>query len=101
PFDDLPDRSPHPGRRAGPGPAVRRARALARRARGAGRRRVRYAVSRQAALGRPPAPLVVLAGVAATLLVVPLLTLVVDTPWGSFLTLLGSDAVLDALRITA
>jgi molybdate transport system permease protein len=58
-------------------------------------------VSQQAALGRPPTPLVVLAAVAATLLVVPLLTLVVDTPWGSFLSLLGSDAVLDALRITA
>ncbi|MFA6575260.1 MAG: ABC transporter permease [Nocardioides sp.] len=58
-------------------------------------------MSQQAALGRPPTPLVALAAVAATLLVVPLLTLVVDTPWGSFLSLLGSDAVLDALRITA
>ncbi|MDP2775701.1 MAG: ABC transporter permease [Nocardioides sp.] len=57
-------------------------------------------MSEQAALGRPPVPLVVLAGVAASLLVVPLLTLVVDTPWGSFLSLLTSDAVLDALRIT-
>lgn len=58
-------------------------------------------MSQQAALGRPPTPLVALAAVAATLLVVPLLTLVVDTPWGSFFSLLGSEAVLDALRITA
>ncbi len=58
-------------------------------------------MSREAALGRPPAALVALGGVAATLLVVPLLTLVLDTPWGSFLSLLGSDAVLEALRITA
>jgi len=58
-------------------------------------------VSQQAALGRPPAPLVALAGLAATLLVVPLVTLVVDTPWGSFFSLLGSGPVLEALRITA
>jgi molybdate transport system permease protein len=58
-------------------------------------------VSGQAALGRPPAPLVALAAIAATLLVVPLVTLVVDTPWGSFLSLLASRPVLDALRITA
>lgn len=58
-------------------------------------------MSRPTTLGGPPAALVALAGVAAALLVVPLVTLVVDTPWGSFLSLLRSEPVLEALRITA
>lgn len=52
-------------------------------------------------LGRPPLVLVVPAALAAALLVVPLVTLVLDTPWGSFLDQLGSTAVRDALRLTA
>ncbi|GAA2007328.1 ABC transporter permease [Nocardioides kribbensis] len=45
--------------------------------------------------------LVVPGAVAAALLVVPLVTLVLDTPWGDFLDQLGSAPVLAALRITA
>ncbi|WP_228941343.1 ABC transporter permease [Nocardioides sp. Leaf374] len=52
-------------------------------------------------LGRPPLVLVVPGAVAAALLVVPLVTLVLDTPWGDFLDQLGSAPVLAALRITA
>lgn len=52
-------------------------------------------------LGRPPLVLVVPGALAATLLVVPLVTLVLDTPWGSFLDELGSRAVRDALGVTA
>jgi len=39
--------------------------------------------------------------VAAGLLVVPLVTLALDTPWGSFLDELGTEAVRAALGITA
>jgi len=52
-------------------------------------------------LGRPPLLLLVPGVVAAGLLVVPLATLVLDTPWGSFLDELGTAAVRDALGITA
>ena len=56
---------------------------------------------RTAALGRPPAALVIAGSVAAALLILPLGTLVLATPWSDFLSLLGSEAVLQALRITA
>lgn len=52
-------------------------------------------------LGRPPLVLVVPGAVAATLLVLPLVTLVLDTPWGSFWDEVRTPAVRDALRITA
>ena len=52
-------------------------------------------------LGRAPLALLVPGALAAALLVVPLVTLVLDTPWGSFLDELGTQAVRDALRITA
>lgn len=51
-------------------------------------------------LGRPPLVLVVPAALAAALLVVPLVTLVLDTPWGTFLDEIRSEAVRDALWIT-
>lgn len=51
-------------------------------------------------LGRPPLVLVVPAALAAALLVVPLGTLVLDTPWGTFLDEIRSEAVRDALWIT-
>jgi molybdate transport system permease protein len=53
------------------------------------------------ALGRPPLVLLVPGVLAAALLVTPLVTLVLDTPWGSFVDELRSGAVRDALRITA
>ena len=56
---------------------------------------------RGADLGRPPLGLVLAAGVAAALLVVPLVTRVVGTPWGSLAGQLRTTAVRDALRITA
>lgn len=52
-------------------------------------------------LGRPPLVLVVPAVLAAALLVVPLVTLVLSTPWGSFVEQLKTQAVRDALGITA
>ncbi|GAB3772630.1 molybdate transport system permease protein [Nocardioides ginsengisegetis] len=52
-------------------------------------------------LGRPPLVLVVPGTVAAALLVLPLITLVLDTPWGSFWDEVRTQAVRDALRITA
>jgi molybdate transport system permease protein len=53
------------------------------------------------ALGRPPAVLVVPAGVAVVLLVAPLVALVVSTPWSTFFSHLVSEPVRDALRLTA
>jgi molybdate transport system permease protein len=53
-----------------------------------------------ARLGRPPLVLVIPAAVAALLLVVPLVTLVADTPWGDFVDQLGTTAVRDALWLT-
>jgi len=58
-------------------------------------------VSRRSTLGAPPALLLVPALVAATFLVVPLATLVIATPWSRFFELLGTEAVRDALGITA
>jgi molybdate transport system permease protein len=58
-------------------------------------------VTPRGALGRPPAVLLVPAGLAATFLVVPLVTLVLETPWAELVTLLGTEAVRDALAITA
>jgi molybdate transport system permease protein len=51
-------------------------------------------------LGRPPLVLVVPGALAATLLVAPLVTLVLDTPWGTFLDQLGTEAVRQALALT-
>ena len=51
-------------------------------------------------LGRPPLALVLPGALAAALLVLPLVTLVLDTPWGSFLDELGTPAVRDALTLT-
>lgn len=45
--------------------------------------------------------LVVPAAIAALFLVIPLVTLVLDTPWASFLDQLRSRAVLDALWLSA
>ncbi|MGI8645373.1 MAG: ABC transporter permease [Nocardioides sp.] len=53
------------------------------------------------ALGGPPAVLWVPALVAAALLVVPLVSLVLATPWPRFLELLGTERVRDALAVTA
>ena len=52
-------------------------------------------------LGRPPAVLLVPAVVAVALLVVPLATLVLDTPWRTLPEHLGSQVVREALGITA
>jgi molybdate transport system permease protein len=55
----------------------------------------------RSALGRPPAILLVPAALASTFLVVPLVTLVLETPWTELATLLGTEAVRAALTITA
>ena len=55
----------------------------------------------RAALGRPPALLVVPAGLAAVFLVVPLVALVADTPWSDLWSLLGTREVQEALRLSA
>jgi molybdate transport system permease protein len=52
-------------------------------------------------LGRPPLVLVLPGALAAALLVIPLVTLVLDTPWASFLDELGTEAVRQALWLTA
>ena len=54
-----------------------------------------------AALGRPPLVLVVPAAVAAVLLVVPLVSLVLDTPWSTLPDQLADPLVRDALWLTA
>ena len=54
----------------------------------------------QPRLGRAPLVLVVPAALAALLLVVPLVTLVADTPWSRLGDQLTSSAVGDALRLT-
>ena len=58
-------------------------------------------VSTGRTLGRAPLVLVIPGALAAALLVVPLVTLVLDTPWGSFLDELRTQAVRDALGLTA
>ena len=55
----------------------------------------------RASLGRPPALLVAPAALAAVFLVVPLVALVADTPWGDLWSLLGTTQVREALRISA
>ena len=97
--DVVPDRPARPGTRCRHGPPVRRPGALRHRPAGAGRRRFRGAVTART-LGRPPLVLVVPGALAATLLVAPLVTLVLDTPWGSFLDQLGTEAVRQALALT-
>ncbi len=52
-------------------------------------------------LGRAPAVLLVPAAIAVALLVVPLATLVLDTPWRTLPEHLGSEVVREALVITA
>jgi molybdate transport system permease protein len=53
------------------------------------------------ALGRPPAVLLVPATLGAALLVVPTLSLMVQTPWRDFFSLMTSTSVLQALWLTA
>ncbi len=53
-----------------------------------------------ASLGRPPWVLVIAAATAAALLVVPLVSLVLDTPWGGFWSQVASHEVLQALWLT-
>lgn len=55
----------------------------------------------KAVLGRPPALLVVPAVLAATFLVVPLVALVLDTPWSELWSLLGTTEVREALWLSA
>lgn len=57
-------------------------------------------MSRTASLGRPPLVLLVPGAVAATLLVVPLVALVLDTPWRDLGPQLASEAVRDALWLS-
>jgi molybdate transport system permease protein len=64
------------------------------------RPRRRPAQPTQPPLGRPPVALLVPAILAAALLVVPLVTLVLDTPWSGLWDQLTSSAVLDALWLT-
>ena len=52
-------------------------------------------------LGRPPLVLIVPAVLGAALLVVPLVTLVLQTPWSDFWAQLTTQQVGEALRITA
>ena len=53
------------------------------------------------ALGRTPAVLLVPAAIAATLLVVPTISLIVQTPWGDFFSQVTSSSVLEALWLTS
>lgn len=54
----------------------------------------------RAGLGRPPLVLLVPAALAATLLVVPLVALVVDTPWSTLPDQLADPRVREALWLT-
>lgn len=51
-------------------------------------------------VGRPPLPVVVLAAVAVGFLVLPLVGLVQRAPWSSLTSLLATDVVSDALRLS-
>ena len=53
------------------------------------------------ALGRTPAVLLVPAVIAATLLVVPTISLIVQTPWGDFFSQMTSPSVRQALWLTS
>jgi molybdate transport system permease protein len=64
-------------------------------------RRGRTGTKSGPALGRPPALLLVPAVLAAALLVVPLVSLVLQTPWSDFFSELASTQVLQALWLTA
>jgi molybdate transport system permease protein len=64
------------------------------------RNNVRVSSSGQPRLGRPPLVLLVPGAIAALLLVVPMVTLVANTPWGDFVHQLTSTAVRDALWLT-
>ena len=64
-----------------------------------GERRARSAAG--ARLGRPPLSLMIPAALAAALLVVPLLSLVLDTPWSRLQSQMTSSSVLQALWATA
>ena len=55
---------------------------------------------RQPRLGRPPVVLIVPAAIAALLLVVPMVTLIADTPWSDFGDQVTSRAVGEALWLT-
>lgn len=65
-----------------------------------GRVRRRAAAETGVRLGRPPAALLLPAGLAAALLVLPLVSLVLDTPWSGFWQQLTTSTVLEALRLT-
>jgi molybdate transport system permease protein len=56
--------------------------------------------TRRGSLGRPPLVLLAPACLAAALLVVPIVSLVLDTPWRDFFSQLTSDPVLEALWLT-
>jgi molybdate transport system permease protein len=56
--------------------------------------------SRGPAVGRPPALLLVPAGLAVVFLLVPLVALLVRTPWSDFFERLTEPAILDALRLS-
>lgn len=66
----------------------------------ASRARWRPSDPTRAPLGRAPVRLLVPALLGAALLVVPMLTLVVDTPWSGFWGQLTSSSVLQALWLT-
>jgi molybdate transport system permease protein len=57
-------------------------------------------VATQGSLGRTPAVLVVPAVLAAALLVVPTISLILQTPWGDFFSQVTSTSVLQALWLT-
>ena len=67
---------------------------------GSGRQSYRGVVT-GGTLGRPPFALLAPACLAAALLVVPLVTLVLDTPWSDFWGQVGSQPVRQALWLTA
>lgn len=50
---------------------------------------------------RPPLLLILLAAVGVSLFVLPLVGLLVRTPWGELPSLLSSDIVIDALKLSA
>ena len=60
----------------------------------------KQATSRDRRKRRPPVVLVVLAALGLSVFVVPLLGLLARTPWRDLPTVLTSDVVLDALRIS-
>jgi molybdate transport system permease protein len=65
-----------------------------------GARRPRDRARSGAGLGRPPLALLLPGGLAAALLVVPLVALVLDTPWSGFWDQVASTEVRQALWLT-